>query len=178
MNPNQMFKVPLTKALAFVVLSFLAACKSPQESGTNAAQPNTTATSKLTPQNSNQPQTRPALSATQWLTKANISAEEARTVDALLKTIADFGGPRDNPVAAAKWAERNMQIAALSDEDLSEIAPILVFKRIVTLTITGNKFTQAQLNELLAGLPNLKTLVKDKHLKCDNIKYPKVVCLE
>ncbi|MEN9529641.1 MAG: hypothetical protein RI932_1514, partial [Pseudomonadota bacterium] len=43
MKPSQMFTGPLTRSLAFAALMILAACKSPQESDTNAAQPNTTA---------------------------------------------------------------------------------------------------------------------------------------
>ncbi|MBM3380950.1 MAG: hypothetical protein FJY29_00720 [Betaproteobacteria bacterium] len=180
MNPIEPSRFVFSRALALAVVStvFLGACKSPQQSNTSATQIDAKATPSGSPQQIGRPPVRAPLSATQWLTKDKISAEEARTVDALLVTISDYGGPKGDPVAAARWGERNLQIATLGEEGLTEIAPILAFKRIVTLSIPGNKFTQDQLNELLAGLPNLKTLVKDKNLKCDTIKYPKVTCLD
>jgi hypothetical protein len=181
MNTKQFFEFQWTSALMIVVVSLtlLGACKNPETSDTSSAQTKTPiAPTANNQQNANRTQSRNSLTATEWLTKQNISAEEERTVNALLRSIADIGGPSNDPTAAARWADKKLQIAVLSDEGLTEVAPILVFKKIVTLTISGNKFTQEQLNQLLAGLPNLKTLVKDKNLKCDNLKYPKVVCLE
>jgi len=116
--------------------------------------------------------------ATEWLSKKNVSEAEAKTVDALLDSIEAFGGPSGNPTAAARWAEGRLQVAFLADYGLTDISPILAFKRIVTLYITGNKLTQAQFNTLLKNLPNLKTVVKDPYIQCDNIAYPRVTCLE
>jgi len=121
---------------------------------------------------------RIGLTSVQWLTKEEVTPAESKTVDSLIKSIRDFYGPVHNLNSTANWAEKNMQIVYLNNERLTEISPILVFQKIVTLSMPGNNFTQDQLNELLASLPNLKTLVKDKGLKCDSIKYPKVTCIE
>ncbi len=126
----------------------------------------------------NRPAYRTGLSLTDWFTKKNISAAEAKTVDALLDSVEGFGGPSGNPVAAARWAEGRMQVAFLAGYGLTEVSPILLLKRISTLYITGNKLTQEQFNALLENLPNLKTVVKDPYITCDNIMYPRVACLE
>lgn len=125
-----------------------------------------------------QPVYRTGLSPVQWLTKQNITEAEAKTVDALLSSIEVFGGPSGNPEAAARWAEGRMHIAFLAGLNLTEISPILVFKRIRTLYITGNKFTQKQFNALIENLPNLKTVVKDPSIQCDSTAYPQIACLE
>ena len=121
---------------------------------------------------------RIGLTSVQWLTKEEVTPAESKTVDSLIKSIRDFYGPVHNLNSTANWAEKNMQIVYLNNEGLTDISPLLVFKKIVTLSMPGNNFTQDQLNGLLASLPNLKTLVKDKGLKCDSIKYPNVTCIE
>ncbi len=121
---------------------------------------------------------RIGLTSVQWLTKEEVTPAESKTVDSLIKSIRDFYGPVHNLNSTANWAEKKMQIVYLNNEGLTDISPLLVFKQIVTLSMPGNNFTQDQLNGLLASLPNLKTLVKDKGLKCDSIKYPKVTCIE
>lgn len=121
---------------------------------------------------------RTGLTATEWLTKQNITSAEAKTVDAILDSIESFGGPSGSPASAARWAEGRLQVAFLADRGLTEISPILPFKRIVTLYISGNKFTQQQFNTLVENLPNLKTVVKDPYIHCDSISNPKITCLE
>jgi hypothetical protein len=117
------------------------------------------------------------LSIEQWFSKKNITTEEIRTVDALLDMIPTFGGPADDPIAAARWASGRLDSIALDGKKLTEIGPVLPLKRLVTITLHDNKLRQEQIDELLASLPNLRTLVIDAGLKCDREKYPKVTCL-
>lgn len=182
----------LTRLMSSLSISFLAlgGCKPAQQAKT--ASQTEDANSRTAPVASPTPRTeeqsaqeklkvapyRTGLTATEWLTKKNISDAEAKTVDALLDSIESFGGPSGNPTAAARWAEGRMQVAFLADYGLTEISPILPFKRIVTLYVTGNKLTQEQFNALLENLPNLKTIVKDPYIVCDSIAFPKVTCLD
>lgn len=91
--------------------------------------------------------------------------------------IPTFGGPADDPIAAARWASGRLDSIALDGKKLTEIGPVLPLKRLVTVTLSGNNFKQEQIDELLASLPQLKTLVIDTGLKCDQEKYPKLTCL-
>ena len=169
-----------TAVLTVFFTSVFTGCKQPSTPGTEQSVGIPTATPGATtdPLASKAKAFRSGLTATQWFTKEGVTPAESKTVDALIKSIGDYGGPVNGPVSAARWADKYMQIVSLNDEGLTEISPILVFKKIVTLSMSGNNFTQDQLNELLASLPNLKTLVKDKGLKCDSIRYPKVTCIE
>lgn len=182
----------LRSLVTLVGLSFFAAagCKPPQSAETASLRPTPSPNPEesevkdgASPQADTEaekflPAYRTGLSPVQWLTKQNISEAEAKTVDALLESIEVFGGPSGNPAAAARWAEGRMQIAFLADYNLTEISPILVFKGIRTLYITGNKFTQKQFNVLIENLPNLKTVVKDPSIQCDSQAYPQIACLE
>lgn len=173
-----------------LALLFVAGCKPSQQAQTESILRDSPAkispTPSLTPDSSEQtsrekgsvPAFRTGPTATDWLNKKNVSEAEAKTVDALLDSIEAFGGPSGNPTAAARWAEGRLQVAFLADHGLTDISPILAFRRIVTLYVTGNKFTQQQFDALLANLPNLKTVVKDPYIQCDNIKYPNITCLE
>ncbi|NBW81095.1 hypothetical protein EBR21_05010 [bacterium] len=118
---------------------------------------------------------RNLLSATEWLGKKNISEEEARTVDALLESISIMDRKSGSGESLARWAESGLQIVLLDGKNLTNISPILAFKNISTLHITGNRFSQPQIDELLKGLPKLKNLVLDPGLNCS--ANPKVNCL-
>ncbi|MEN9826905.1 MAG: hypothetical protein RI953_2650 [Pseudomonadota bacterium] len=156
-------------------------CKQPSSSNTmgafdnqqqnSAKQANTNVTP--TPVASLKP--RNLLSATEWLTKKNISDEEARTVDALLESISTMEGKSGSAESLARWAEGGLRIVLLDGKNLTNISPILVFKNISTLHITGNRFAQPQIDELLKGLPKLKVLALDPGLSCS--ANPKVNCL-
>ena len=169
-----------TAVLSVFLTSLATSCKQHSTLGAEQSVGSPTATPGATtePLASKAKAFRSGLTATQWLTKQGVTPAESKTVDALIRSIGDFGGPVSNPISAARWADKYMQIVSINDEGLTEISPLLVFKKIVTLSMSGNNFTQDQLNELLASLPNLKTLVKDKGLNCDSIKYPKVTCIE
>ena len=189
MTPRAFQAKPLLRLAGFLTTSLLvlSGCKNSQWADTASLSqdsaiptvPTTQDSDEQSPQEKlNIPSFRTGLTPIDWFTKKNITAAEAQTVNALLESVEAFGGPSGNPVAAARWAEGRMQVAFLADYGLTEVSPILPFKRIVTLYITGNKLTQEQFNALLENLPNLKTVVKDPYIKCDNIVYPRVTCLE
>lgn len=117
-------------------------------------------------------------SASDWLTKKDVTTEQSKTVDAILDGIRDFGGPSKAPIDAAKWAERNLQVLALDQRELTDLSPLLAFKGIITLSLTGNNISQEELDKVISHLPNLKTLVKDKGLRCNKEKHSKLTCLE
>ncbi|MEY4064364.1 MAG: hypothetical protein RIR26_572 [Pseudomonadota bacterium] len=117
------------------------------------------------------------LTTEEWFSKKDLTPEEVRTVDALLDAIPSFGGPSGNPTGAARWASGRLDSLSLDGLKLTEIGPVLTLKGLVTLSLHGNKLQQEQIDALLAGLPNLRTLVIDAGLKCDEAKFPKVTCL-
>ncbi|MFZ9519026.1 MAG: hypothetical protein ACO3A4_00970 [Silvanigrellaceae bacterium] len=115
------------------------------------------------------------LTAMEWFSKKNVSVEEARTVDALLQSVVVLENKSGSPESLARWAAGGMKVAVLDGQNLTNISPILAFKNISTLHITGNRFDQSQIDELLKGLPKLKVLALDKGLTCD--ANPKVTCM-
>ncbi|MEY3903033.1 MAG: hypothetical protein RL189_2339 [Pseudomonadota bacterium] len=171
-----------TKLLRVCLLSLLAsltACKPATESQSAAS-----AQSKVTEQTqtANNDQTVQSvtavrtLSAEEWLSKKKLSAEEERTVDAILDSMSMYHVNIEKPADLARWATRKLEHVDLSGKNLTNISPILAFKNVSTLHLLGNKFTQRQIDELLRGLPKLKTLVTDEGLNCSaNLK---VTCLK
>lgn len=182
MKTNSIRSVDLMvySTLAVVTVSTIAGCKpqeradlSPMSVATSA-----TATPTSAPINKQSLITGKPLTAAQMFTKQGTSDAEAKTVDAILTNLDDFGSREKDVRKAVEWAERNLKMLALDGYGLTNVAPILFFKNIETLTLSGNKLTQDQFDQLLAGLPKLKTISKDPGLKCDQYKYPRVRCLE
>lgn len=118
------------------------------------------------------------LTIAQWFSKQGLSPAEIITVDAILESIVSMGGPANNPAAAAVFAERKLDSLSLDGRGISEIGPILAIKGIAHMSISQNNLTQAQFDELLAGLPNLRTLLVDPNIVCRKELNPRVTCLK
>ncbi len=118
------------------------------------------------------------LSISQWFSKQGLSAEEIRTVDAILDYIRLSGGPSGDVAAVARFAERKLDVMALDGAELRESAPLLALKSLVHVTLTGNYFSQAQINELISSLPNLRTISIDASVVCPTGLNPRVTCLK
>lgn len=166
--------LPTSPILLVCFVGLIAGCK-PTTDGQVASSERVS--SDPTPVNNQQPeQSSPRkLTAEQWFSKKGISAEEARTVDAVIDSIQVMGGPESKPATLARWAERNVQILALDNLGLTEVSPILVFKNVTTLSLSGNKLTQKQIDQVLISLPKLKILTIDSGLNCEVNR--KVKCL-
>lgn len=118
------------------------------------------------------------LSISQWFSKQGLSAEETRTVDAILDYIRLSGGPSGDVAAVARFAERKLDVMALDGADLRDSSPLLALKALVHVTLTGNFFSQAQINELISSLPNLRTISIDASVVCPTGLNPRVTCLK
>ena len=180
MQLNSRLKSFAYAAVLFSCFANVFGCK-PQNISESASvsmpsQPGETPVAHPTAGNVSEP--RSGLTIAQWLTKDGVSEDEARTVDVILANIISFGGPANDPKKAARWAESNLNVIGLDGEKLTNISPLLAFENITTLGLTGNKFTQAQINELLASLPKLRILSIDPYLSCNKETYPKVTCLK
>lgn len=122
--------------------------------------------------------TRRGLSLAQWFSKQGLTAEEIKTVNAILNYVSIMGGPTGNAEDAARFAERKLDALGLDGLGLSDVGPILALKSLTHLTVTLNSFSQAQIEELLVGLPNLRTISVDGHIQCRPDLNPKVKCLK
>jgi Leucine-rich repeat (LRR) protein len=122
--------------------------------------------------------TRRGLTLTQWFSKQGLTAEEIKTVDAILDYISLSGGPKGNPEAAARFAERSLDILSLDSLGLTDVGPILELKSLSHMTLTGNSFSQSQIEALITGLPNLRIIVVDANIQCRTDLNPKVKCLK
>ncbi|MEN9810180.1 MAG: hypothetical protein RLZZ488_1747 [Pseudomonadota bacterium] len=172
-------KTKLLACYLLPIVASLAACKPATESLSSSSSQNKAAEQAQTKNNGQAVQTAPAvrtLSAEDWLSKKNLNAEEERTVDAILDSMTMYHLNIEKTADLARWAARKLDHVDLSGKNLTNISPILAFKNISTLHLLGNKFTQRQIDELLKGLPKLKTLVTDEGLSCSaNLK---VTCLK
>ncbi len=122
--------------------------------------------------------TRRGLSLAQWFSKQGLTAQEIKTVDAILNYISLTGGPSGNPETVARYAERSMDILSLDSLGLNEVGPILQLKSLSHISLSGNAFSQSQIEELITGLPKLRTIVVDANIQCRNDLNPKVKCLK
>jgi predicted nucleic acid-binding protein len=166
-----------------LVFFLAAACKPQSNSGELSVSAKTTPTPVASPQTQG-PQVQSSqievksrrLSAVEWFTKQNVTAEEERTVDAIIESLRNVDLREGTPQSLALWAERNLQVLQLDDRKLSNISPILAFRNISTLSIVGNSFSQSQVDELLRSLPRLKNLLTDRGISCR--ANSQVTCLQ
>jgi len=170
-------------SLALTLLVFATACKPQTDANEASSSKQSAETAPQSQQGQEQSgvqkmstKARTGLTLTQWLTKQNISVEEGRTVDAIIANITEIEMRKGEPAELARWADKNLQVLALDDKNLTDISPILTLKNISTLSIVGNKFTQTQVDELVTGLPKLRNLVTDRGVSCR--ANPKVTCLQ
>jgi hypothetical protein len=122
--------------------------------------------------------TRKGLSVAQWFSKKDLTPEEIKTVDAILDYISRNGGPSGSPEVVARYAERKLWAMSLDGSRLSDIGPILALKKMTHLTLVDNFFSQSQIEELLTGLPELRTILVDDYIQCRPDLNPKVTCLK